>query len=518
MMDEKVRNLLEQLKAVVVEEVSRSQLIKNRPRSSIVKLFERASSGESMRRPDNIIDLAAKGDKRAKEALKTEILKIITTTKRVSLRDIDRILEGYYINYYGTSKDITSDYTVSLINDILRQVLIDKHSDADTKRLKLAQLLYQECYGYGIVDEFTSLKPDAKLNKVEELAASGGRCISLKISGLNFKLDKVDYPDEEVIKITDRLCKNSPIALTRANNKVETELLDQTRVTLHCPPLMRFHSFNIRLHYDGKELTRRKLIELGTSTEELESFLDLIMKFRPRFLVIGGQATGKSTDLNRIASRYDRNMVVTTAETSFELGLDKQEHLIVPQLKLGLMDVEKFQESLFRLNADVLLLGEARTSEDVMLLTQMAKRQSGGTGCTWHNSTKEEAMFDMASALVRGNYFHSHEDAMAELTRSVELVFVKRVLGKDSQFPGRRVYHEIAEVKKFHGDSKDGVEFNLLFKYNYDTNKLERVNNVSADLAKTLLDRIPNKGAMEVLREGRYDLLSDGGVGDDKDN
>lgn len=507
-MNDKTKNLLEQLKSVVVEEVSKSQLVKGRPKSSLLKLFERASAGESMKRPENLIDLAAKGDKRAKQTLKDEIYKIITTSKRVSLRDIDRILEGYYINYYGTSKDISSDYKVGILNSMLRQVLIDKDSDPDTKRKKLTQVLYQECYGYGIVDEFTSLVPDERLTKVEELAATGGKCISLKISGLNFKLDKIDYPDEEVQKITDRLCKNSPIALTRANNKVETELLDQTRVTLHCPPLMRFHSFNIRLHYDGKELTRKKLIELGTSTEELENFLDLIMLFRPRFLVVGGQATGKSTDLNRISSRYDRNMVVATAETSFELALDRQEHLIVPQLKLGLIDVEKFQESLFRLNADVLLLGEARTSTDVMLLTQMAKRQSGGTGCTWHNSTKEEAMFDMSSALVRGNYFKSHADAMSELTRSVELVFVKRVLGKDSEFPGRRVYHEIAEVKKFHGDDINNVEFNILFKYNYDKNILEKVNPISEDLAKVLLDRIPNKGAMEVLKSGKYELLS----------
>lgn len=503
-MDARAIKALATFNAKIIEDINSTNYVSQQHDVPLRHLFSNAKNVLSFKKETNVVERAAQGDRAARQALKQEILKLVTTKYRVSEKDIDRILEGYYINYFGTATEISavrSDLLISKLNTLL----ISKNADLEVKLEKFVQVIYQDCFGLGILDEFLDLGIDAKFNKVEELIMGGPGQVGVVISGNKFKFEKIDYPAKEIEKVVIRLSKNSKIALSEAHDKIETELLDQSRVTLLCPPICSDYSFNLRLHY-AQALSREKKIELGSSTEEFETFWDIIMKYKPRGIVFGPQGSGKSTDIRDLCARYPANTSVVTAETSFEIALDRIKSLWARKLRLGLKEEEDFMEILFRLAADVLILGEARTPVDVMMLTQMAKRQSFGIWSTWHSSDVEEGLYDMANALVRGGFFKTEESALREICRSIEIVSVKDTMDASMKYEGRRYPKEVSEIRGIEIEEDGSIKIikNVLFEYDMNEYKLKRVNGISDDLARKFSKRYNNQYLLEALKNAEY--------------
>lgn len=528
-MDKEALNALKLLNMVVLEKVNSSMLVGEVHRKAVRDLFSGAMHGVNKKSRENIVDLAIKGSRQHRIAVKQLIFNILAgapergginlkdkdtkklTEKRrrksglnIDERDVDRILSGYYINYYGKWDEICSTTGSELISNKINKILIRSDSDLDIKLQKLAQIIYQECYGLGVLDEFLDLGIDENFTKVEEIAMSGSNQLSLKISGCNFKLDRINYPIEEIQKICNNLSRCSDGGgLSKNRDRIETELLDGSRVTLTCPPFNANYTLNVRLHYAGK-LTIDKQVKLGSTTWEFQHFLDAIMVFRPRVLVMGGQGVGKSTDIRDLARRYPANTNVVTAETSYELELDDIPHLIVNKIRLGELPVEELMKALFRYNADCLILGEARDPSDVMLYSQMSKRQAFGTMSTWHSGDALEGLYDMANALVRGNFFKSLNEALEEICKSTDLVIVKRVAESGSKKEGLRHVYQVCEVPDYKANGDKELELRTLFQYDYDTWTFNNVNSISEEYSQILLKRVNQKNTMKILRSGDY--------------
>lgn len=478
-------------------------MVKSRPTSTIASLFSNVSKDVSLTREDNLFDLAAKGSVEARDTLINLIIRLLSSEVPVKVSEIDTILAGYYINYYGTSEDISLEKD-SLLVSFLNRVLISRDSDYDTKIRKLAQVIYQECWGYGVLDEFRYMGVDKKtFKKVEEIQINGPRQLGLKVSGLNFKLERMFYPEIEVEKVTKKLSRNTIRGLTSSHPVVESDLVDGSRVNLTCPPLSAYYSYNLRLHYSSS-LTSEDEVGIGSSSAEVEAFFDLVMQCRPRMMVVGGQSVGKTTTIVNLCKRYPTSTTIVTAETSFELELDKIKHLLVQKLRLGVLGTEEFLRSLFRFNAQLLVMGEARDSHDAMLTTQVAKRQEFGTINTWHSGTAEEAIQDFANALVRGGYFKTGREALVEVCTSMDLVLVKRIADKGSKFSGLRHYYQICEVPKLKLDDGRPLEMNVLFEFDYESGKIKQVNKLSEEMLTIFNQRAHNPGLIEVLRSGNY--------------
>lgn len=490
--------------AGTVKEINRSSIkgrVKHQPLSD---LFLAVNSGKKFKSELNVVELATRGDTKSRKALKELIFNYLVSIVKPKESIVDKMLSGYYINYYGTVDDLTSSSDIRVFTDFINKILIPKNSDLETKYWKLAQICFQEIYGLGPLDEFLNFKPDSKFNKIEELAMAGPNQLSLKISGVNVKLDKLNYDSDKIVRITRRLDKLSEHNLNRLNPVVETELLDGSRINLTSNPFTKEQTFNIRLHY-GNEITRAKMIEIGSSTWELEGFKDKAMSFRPRILVVGPQGVGKSTIIRDIARRFPRNSVIVTAENAFELDLKSISKLTVIETRLDALSVEDFLKAMFRFNATCLVLGEARTPEDVMIYTQMAQRQDFGTISTWHSASALTAIMGMSKALFRGGYATSEIEALKEVTDSVDLVIRLGVCDeKHGERTGLRHNVEVCEVPKISKNFDGDYKLNTLFEYDYEDYKLKKVNLISEELQEIFLKRAYLPEEMESLKNGKY--------------
>ena len=497
---------LDTLCTYVIKYINESQVKSSVSKSSWTEAFTNLNKTVELEKKVDIIDLAQRGSRPHRKALVDIIQAYLSNHLKLQEDDIDFMLSNYYINYYGNISDITTLATTPLFADQINKILISKDADLIVKYEKLAQVCFQEIYGLGPLDEFFNFGMDARKNKIEELAPAGGNQSSITISGQKLKLNKLDYPQDKVDKICKRLTKCSSQTLNKTNPVVETEFIDQSRLTIYGPPFAQNCGANIRRHY-ANALTAQDRIKLGSTSLGFEKFQDDLAVFYPRILVVGGQSVGKTTVIRDNLARYDANTVVACIESAFELGLENIEHLIVKNMRFGSLPEEQFISKLFRFDADVITIGESRSPVAVNIFTQAAERTEKGTSSTWHASSPEAGIREMAKAFLRGGYATSEREALIEIESCVDLViFCSNCDSSYGSHHGMRHISRVCEIPKDGKPIDVKTQFRDLFRFDYTDFKLKQVNNISDTLQEILGRRKASRpDVLDRLSNGNYD-------------
>lgn len=421
-------------------------------------------------------------------------------------REIDAVLSQYYINYYGTPSDVTSDENLIGLSTIKR-VLIEKDSDYDVKIRKLAQVVYQETYGMTVADEFIFLPPSGRV-KVEEIACFGPDSFWIKVSAIDVKFDKVKIPARNLKPVVERLSSCAPdFSLNSENNRVSTDSLNKDRVSITCPDYSRYYEFNIRRHY-AKAITTEERIKIGSTTRAFETWMDDIMMAYPRVVLTGDQAVGKSTLLRSIVERYPSNTVLSTIESAYELELSKIPHLIVKQLKSLKISPEDAMEDSLRFGLHLMINGETRSGTEVSVSLQAGQRSSKGTITTTHAVDADALVRVWTQLLIRDGVFTSEASAKYNIAQATDIAIVPAVDNRGANATGLRYIDSVWEIPSYEPDKGEIFEKRLLFKARKGDFKLQQVNKLSPVTMEFLKGR--NSGAdfdaaMKRLEELDYD-------------
>lgn len=392
-------------------------------------------------------------------------------------REVDAVLSQYYINYYGTPSDITSDENLIGLSTIKR-ILIEKDADYDVKVAKLAQVVYQETYGMSIVDEFIYLPKSGNV-KVEEVACFGPDAFWIKVSAIDVKLNRVEIPARNLKPTVERLATCAEgFSLNKENNRISTDSLNKDRVSITCPDYSRFYEFNIRRHYPNS-ITTEQRIKLGSTTVAFEKWLDDVMMAFPRIVLTGDQAVGKSTLLRSIVERYPSNTVLSTIESAYELELSKIPHLIVKQLKSLKISPEDAMEDSLRFGLHLMINGETRSGTEVSVSLQAGQRSSKGTITTTHAVDADALIRVWTQLLIRDRVFTSEASAKYNIAQATDIVIVPGVDNRGPSATGLRYIDSVWEVPSYEPDRGEVFTTRLLFKARKGDFRLEQVGKLS---------------------------------------
>lgn len=490
---------LDELCKYVVEYINNKGLRGRPPLQPISKLFSNYTNSSSFDKKVNIVDLAQQGSIKHRRALVNEIFQYLSSELKISEKNIDKILENYYIHYYGSIGDLVDVEPSVLFTNFLNKVLIRKDSNYQEKCAKLAQVCFQEIWGVGPLDEFLNFGVDEKGHKVEEIAASGPNQLNITISGQKLKLTELNYSPDRLERLCKRLCKPALKTLNKVNPVVETEFLDHSRINVTGGEFTSSPTFNIRRHYPGA-LTVEDQIKYRSTTREFEKFLDIYCMFHPRIIVCGGQSTGKSTKIREICARLPRNSTVVTAETAMELGLEKIKKLITVPVRLGILPDDLTIEKLFRFNADAIVIGEARGAGNVMAYKESCFRTDNITCTSWHADSPESVLPDMGANLMSGGYATSEDSAKDTLAKGTDLIiFMKNCDESYGVWQGTRHIERVVEVPDEISTLPVDSKYRDIFKYDYETMQLKSVQPISEEHQKKLLSRVHSDEALALM-------------------
>ncbi len=417
---------------------------------------------------------ATEGCASAREFTKSRVYFILREMEQyVNEETVDDIIGQYHVNYF------TNIYTGGDPGNIKKPVdrEIEKyfsrysvrHDDPfDAKLLKLAQVIYQELYGYNILDELIF---DSEL---DEVACNRFDYIWIQYGGIKRRVPNpaFRFRNETIYArvIEDRLVSTARNEMNAGEPVIFAVLRNGSRVTAVRPPLSRYFTVNVRLfnYARNHQEARKNFME-----ERLQKLISLLAgKGRRNIAVIGEQGSGKTTAADEIIIKeLDSDLSIGLAENVHELGISTsypEKNVIEIQYGKDFRPSD-VTELFFRLNRDIIIYGEVRNCHEAFEMIKAMLRQARGSLFTFHSSGVERMVHDLRQLLMQTGHYTDFREAQFDVADAVDIVIQLKL----DRSTGHRYVYKISEVI---ANSEDmSFRINDLFVYDRESGRY-RVN------------------------------------------
>jgi pilus assembly protein CpaF len=283
------------------------------------------------------------------------------------------------------------------IGEVVEQVLDDLAlageligpSEEASAKGKLVSLLS----GFGILQKYLD-DPNVEevwINRPDEIRfAAGGHSHS----------EAVDLPHGEIVRLVDRMLRNSGRRIDRSQPFVDAELPDGSRFHCAIPDVTRStYAVNIR-KFSKQSRTLGQLVMLGVLSGEAADFLSSAIRGGKNLVVCGATQAGKTTMLAALLAELEAHERVITIEETFELKLANPDWVAMqtrPAAAEGLAEISmrKLVKESLRMRPNRIVIGEVREAECLDMLIALNSGVPGA--CTIHANSARDAVEKLCS-------------------------------------------------------------------------------------------------------------------------
>jgi pilus assembly protein CpaF len=391
--------------------------------------------------------LAVDGSIQAREFMQSSIyFLLIEKNDIINAENIDALIKEYHVDYYeNIYTGGNGTYPVKIIDSEITTYLskysINKSDEFDIKLQKLTQIIYQELYGYGILDELVF---DTGLN---EVACTRSDYIWIQYNGIKRHVpnERFIFKNEESYRkvIENRLTSTAQQEMNAGTPLINAILKNGARITALRPPLSKHFVVNIRLFALKSQLIayRSKFVE-----NRISRIIELLAsKGRRNVAIIGEQGSGKTTAADELIIRQlDSDISIGLAENVHELNISSNYPMknIVELQYTKEFKPSDITEIFFRLNRDIVIYGEVRNSYEAFEMIKAMLRQARGSLFTFHSSSTRRMVHDLRQLLMQTGYYTDFREAQFDVADAIDLV-VHIKLDRET---GQRYVYKVSEV------------------------------------------------------------------------
>ncbi|RJP55556.1 MAG: CpaF family protein [Anaerolineaceae bacterium] len=316
----------------------------------------------------------------------------------------------------------------------------------DAVRQQLTQDVLNEVLGYG------PIQPLLNDPEVSEVMVNSAKSVYVEKKGKLTKTPIVFENDQHVLRVIDKIILPLGRRVDADNPAVDARLPDGSRVNAIIPPVaMDGPSITIR-KFPKDRLGILQLIEYGSLTENMATFLRACVLARLNLIISGGTGSGKTTLLNALSSYIPENERIVTIEDSAELQL-QQDHVLRLETKLagtdghGAMTVRDLVRNSLRMRPDRIVVGECRGGEALDMLQAMNTGHDGSL-TTVHANSPRDALARLETLVMMAGMDLPLKVVRQQIASAVDLIVQQSRL-KD----GTRKVTAITEVAGMEGDT-----------------------------------------------------------------
>ena len=233
----------------------------------------------------------------------------------------------------------------------------------------------------------------------------------------------------------------------------------------------RFHAVLSPIAVKGTCVTIRKfpkrrlgmedLLQTGSLSAEMASFLQQAVQQPCNILVSGGTGTGKTTLLNVLSTCIDAGERIVTLEDAAELQLQHRNWVALESRPAnaegqGQVDIRSLLRQALRMRPDRIVVGECRGAEAFDMLSAMNTGHEGSMG-TLHANTPRDALSRLEGMVLMAGLELPLAVVREHIARALHIIV------QLSRLPdGRRLIQEVVEVS---GIEAQRIQLQTLFTY-----------------------------------------------------
>ena len=333
-----------------------------------------------------------------------------------------------------------------------------------TRENRLLTLSQTDQLTEDVLDELLGLGPLEPLLKddtVSDILINTHSMVYVERRG-RLEETNVHFQDtRHLIRIINKIVSAVGRRVDESQPMVDARLSDGSRVNAVIPPLAVDGPLVSIRKFSRVPIHMERLIELGSTSEDMARLLQLIVKCRRNVLISGGTGSGKTTLLNALSANIDTRERIVTIEDSAELQL-QQPH--VCRLETRPPNIEGRGETTqrdlvrnsLRMRPDRIIVGEVRSGEAFDMLQAMNTGHDGSM-TTVHANTPRDALSRIEQMIGMAGLDISPRSIRQQIASAVNVV-----VQVERMEDGRR---RIVSVSEIVGMEQDVISMQEIFKF-----------------------------------------------------
>lgn len=310
------------------------------------------------------------------------------------------------------------------VKSLIIKVLTEEKLVDPALVVNTAESIYRENYGLGPIQD---LYDDPTIS---EIWVNGYDHIWIDKGGVKMRLNKRFKNDQDVERVIRLMLRYDKKNISPTNPRVECRMEDGSRLTVMIPPTAKRPYINIR-KFSSFKISTENYLKSGTFNKEMANFLQKLIKGRANIIISGETNSGKTTLLKYLIQYIDPRYRIGVIESHFELKLDET----YPDRNIVSFEVHEEDPinismkdlfvSMLRYSPDIIIVGEARSTEAEEMIKAMRRGHQGSIG-TIHSSSPELAIADIMDMINEDGKSRNAEMLLKKVTNAIDIIIQLR--------------------------------------------------------------------------------------------
>lgn len=295
-------------------------------------------------------------------------------------------IQDLVIKKIDVSKELKDEEILEVIDDILLEKSKECYISMQDKR-RLRKEVFNSIRRLDILQE---LVEDPTIT---EIMINGAKNIFIEQNGVIRPWNKQFESEKKLEDVVQQIVSKSNRMINEASPIVDARLPDGSRVNIVLPPVALDGPIVTIRKFPNNPITMSKLIEIGSITEEVASFLEKLVVAGYNIFISGGTGSGKTTFLNVLSNFIPKDERVITIEDSAELQIKSVPNLVKLEARNANVEgknavtIRDLIKSSLRMRPDRIVVGEVRDAAAIDMLQAMNTGHDGSMSTGHANST-----------------------------------------------------------------------------------------------------------------------------------
>ncbi len=354
------------------------------------------------------------------------------------------------------SREITDEELYEIIDREISEKLRHRAVSIEDKK----SLRMQVFHSIKKLDVLQSLVDDPTIT---EIMVNGTDNIFIEKKGAIMQSPFRFESRQKLEDVVQQIVASCNRVVNEASPIVDARLENGARVNIVLPPVALNGPIITIRRFPDKPITMKKLIELGSLSEYLKSYIQVLVKAGYNIFISGGTGSGKTTFLNALSDFIPKDQRLISIEDNAELQILGVPNLVRMEARNANVEgcrpitIRDLIKSSLRMRPDWIVVGEVRGDECVDMLQAM---NTGHMAMSTGHANSAEDMLSRIETMVLMGMEIPLPAVRGQIASGIDIVVHLGRLRDRS----RKVL-EICELEKELDKDTGRIKVNTLFKF-----------------------------------------------------
>ncbi len=372
------------------------------------------------------------------------------------LEKLRALIREKVVSSLDFSREITDEEMLELIDGKITAVLKNKTLSV-SERKKLRMMVFNSIRKLDVIQSFLD-DPT-----ITEVMVNGTDSIFIERQGEIISSDLHFESRQKLEDVVQQIVASCNRVVNESSPIVDARLEDGSRVNIVLPPIALNGPIVTIRRFPDKPITMERLIELGSLSEYLKGYIEVLIKAGYNIFISGGTGSGKTTFLNALSDFIPKDQRLISIEDNAELQILGVPNLVRMEARNANVEgckpitIRDLIKSSLRMRPDWIVVGEVRGDECVDMLQAM---NTGHMALSTGHSNSAEDMLSRIETMVLMGLEIPLPAVRGQIASGIDIVIHLGRLRDRT-----RKLLEICEIEKELDPESGRIKVNTLFKF-----------------------------------------------------